>query len=253
MIAVEHQDGLAIVRMEHRKVNALDVEFCEELTGRLTELEAGPAAAVVLTGRGKVFSAGVDLLRILDGGAPYVRRFLPAFHRFFEVLFSFPKPLVAAINGHAIAGGCVLACTADRRIMERGAGRVGIPELRVGVPFPAAPVEIIRFAAPARHFPDLIYGGAVVESDEAIERGLVDEVVEPGRALERSLAVAADLASMGAAKFRLTKSQIRGPATERIESEHRRTAQAVEAIWCDDSTLAGISDYVSRTFKRPGS
>jgi enoyl-CoA hydratase len=251
MIAVEQQDGLALMRMEHGKVNALDVELCEGLTAKLEELEADPAPAVVLTGHGNVFSAGVDLLRILEGGAPYVRRFLPAFHRFFEVLFSFPKPLVAAINGHAIAGGCVVACTADRRIMGRETGRVGIPELRVGVPFPAAPVEIIRFAVPARHFPDLIYGGALVETGEAVERGLVDEVVEPGRVLERSLAVAADLASMGAARFRLTKSQIRGPARERIRSEHQRTAAAVEEIWCDDATLAGIRDYVSRTFRRP--
>ena len=67
-----------------------------------------------------MFSAGVDLLRVVDGGAAYVRTFLPAFRRVFETLFDYPKPVVAAVNGHAIAGGCVLACAADYRVMAAG-------------------------------------------------------------------------------------------------------------------------------------
>ena len=87
---------------------------------------AMPDAAVVLTGQGRMFSAGVDLLRLGEGGAAYVRRFLPALHRLYDAVFFFPKPVVAAVNGHAIAGGCVLACCADRRI----AARDGLPHRR---------------------------------------------------------------------------------------------------------------------------
>jgi enoyl-CoA hydratase len=95
----------------------------------------------------------VDLLQVSAGGADYLRRFLPMLHRMYEAVFH-PKPLVAAINGHAIAGGCVLACCADRRILTRGGGRMGITELLVGVPFPALAFEIVRFAVPGRYLPE---------------------------------------------------------------------------------------------------
>jgi enoyl-CoA hydratase len=250
MLTMERKEEVVVVRMEHGKVNALDLEMCRGLTAQFRELEQRAERAVVLTGRKSVFSAGVDLLQVLDGGSSYVRPFLAAFHEFCATLFGFPKPLVTAINGHAIAGGCVLACTADRRIMARGSGRVGIPELRVGVPFPTAPLEIMRFATPARHFPHLLYGGATVETDAAVDRGLVDEVVDPEILLGRAVGTAQEMAAMGAENFRLTKSQIRSPILEAIEHGHRETGAAVERIWCSDSTMAAIQDYVSRTFKR---
>ncbi len=249
MIHVEQHDGVAVVRMEHGKVNALDLELCEELTLCLADLAQGEADAVVLTGNGKVFSAGVDLLRVLDDGPAYVQRFLVVFHHFCRTLFTLPRPLVAAINGHAIAAGCVVACTADRRIMARGSGRMGIPELRVGVPFPAAPLEILRFAVPRRHFQKLLYGGATVESDEAVECGLVEEVVEPADLMGRALEAARELAAMGRENFALTKQQIRAPSLQRLESGHEDVHATVERIWCSDATLGAIRDYVSRTFR----
>jgi len=250
MIHVEQQDGVAVVRMQHGKVNALDLEMCEELTASLRDLGQGAADAVVLTGSGTVFSAGIDLLRVLDGGSSYLQRFLVVFHHFCRTLFTFPRPLVAAINGHAVAGGCVVACTADRRIMARGAGRMGIPELRVGVPFPAAPLEILRFAVPRRHFQQLLYGGATVETDEVLECGLVEEVVDPAELMDRAMEAARHLAAMGQENFALTKRQIRAPALERMERGNEDTHATVERIWSSEATLAAIRDYVSRTFKR---
>src|SRR6266576_3946717 len=106
-----------------------------------------------------MFSAGVDLLRLVDGGADYVRNFLPAVCRTFEALFSLLAPVVAAIHGHAIAGGCVIACATDYRMMAREPGRIGVPELLVGVPFPVVPLEIMRFAAPRQYLQALAYRG----------------------------------------------------------------------------------------------
>ncbi len=92
------------------------------------------------------------LRRLSEGGADYIRRFLPVLHRLYEEVFFHPKPVIAAINGHAIAGGCVLACCADRRIMAGDSGRIGVTEILVGVPFPALAFEIVRFAAPSTVF-----------------------------------------------------------------------------------------------------
>ena len=119
MIDIKTDAGIAVLTLTHGKANALDIEFCEALTARFQELRKSDAKAVVLTGQGKIFSAGVDLMRLSEGGADYVRKFLPALHKLYDAVFYHPKPVVAAINGHAIAGGCVLACCADRRIMAR--------------------------------------------------------------------------------------------------------------------------------------
>src|ERR1043166_5584099 len=110
MIELTHHGTVTVLRMAHGKANALDLEFCEALTAQLDECDRSPStSALVLTGSGRMFSAGVDLLRLVDGGAPYVRVFLPAVNRLFQRLFVFSKPLVTAVNGHAIAGGCVMA------------------------------------------------------------------------------------------------------------------------------------------------
>ena len=122
----------------------------------------------MLTGQGKMFSAGVDLIKLRQGGADYIRKFLPSLHKLYEAVFFHPKPVVAAVNGHAIAGGCVLAACADRRIMARGLGRIGVTELLVGVPFPALAFEIVRPAVPPRYLAEVTYSGATYEADAAL-------------------------------------------------------------------------------------
>ena len=168
MIDVTINDGIAVLTLRHGKANALDIEFCEALAARFAELRDGAAKAVVLTGQGKIFSAGVDLIRVSEGGADYVRKFLPALHKLYDAVFYHPKPVVAAINGHAIAGGAVLACCADRRIMAREGGRIGVTEMLVGVPFPALAFEIVRFAVPPRHLPEFTLSGATYATDAAL-------------------------------------------------------------------------------------
>ena len=117
--------------------------------------------------------ASISFVRVRPA-QDYVRAFLPSLHRLYDAVFFLPKPVVAAINGHAIAGGCVLACCADRRIMAQGSGRIGITELLVGVPFPALAYEIVRFAVPARYLPEFTFGAATYDTDAALQRGWVD-------------------------------------------------------------------------------
>ena len=187
MIDVEERAGIAVVTMRHGKANALDLEFCKALTDCLEGLKDGPSQGVILTSEGNIFSAGVDLLRALDEGPDYFRIFLPALHALYETLFFFPKPVVAAINGHAIAGGCVLACCADRRVMVRGQGRIGVTELLVGLPFPHLAFEIMRFATASHRFEEVMVGAATYPPQDGYERGLVNLLVEPGTLAEQAL------------------------------------------------------------------
>ncbi|TMD98567.1 MAG: enoyl-CoA hydratase/isomerase family protein, partial [Chloroflexi bacterium] len=139
MIRVDHEDGVAVVRLEHGKVNALDVELLRAATATLRELASAPA--IVLTGRGSAFCAGVDLRRVLDGGPAYSADLVDAISEAVLALFDHPRPVVAAINGHAIAGGCVLAAACDLRLMSGGS--IGVTEVLVGVHFPTAALEVV--------------------------------------------------------------------------------------------------------------
>src|SRR5215831_3711567 len=145
MIELSEQDGIAVVRMADGKANAMSREFCEAFIARFQQAQAA-SRAVVITGTGNIFSAGVDLMRLADDGPEYIRTFVPLLNAAFMTVFGCDKPVVAAINGHAIAGGCVLACAADHRVMRRDVGLIGITELLVGVPFPPIAMEIMRCA-----------------------------------------------------------------------------------------------------------
>src|SRR5262249_55126144 len=216
VIEVTEQGGVAGLRLAPGKGHALSQEFCEALTARFAEIP--PARAVVMTATGRTFSAGVDLMRLLEGGAPYIRKFLPALSSMFAAAFSHPAPVVAAINGHAIAGGCVLACAADKRLMARDGGRIGVTELLVGVPFPPLAVELMRCAIAPQFFADAIFSGATYTPLEAVARGFIHDVIEPQALLERAVAAAKSLAALPSKAFALSKRQIRAPALERMQN-----------------------------------
>jgi enoyl-CoA hydratase len=249
VIEVSTQSGVAILRMAHGKANAMGTEFCQALTHQLEEARTAAARAVVIIGQGRIFSAGVDLLRLTEGGAPYIREFLPALNAMFEAVFSYPKPIVAAINGHAIAGGCVLAAATDKRLMADDGGRIGVTELLVGVPFPPIAMEIMRTATASHHFEEVIFGAATYTPQEAVGLGIVDQVVRPEALLDRAIAAAQTLAALSPATFAVTKRQTRQPALERLARSSEVDAE-VTKIWMAPDTLDRIRDYVSRTFKK---
>ena len=250
MIDSIQQGEIALLYMAHGKANALDVEFCEALTTQLTALKSSRTRAVVLIGAGHIFSAGVDLLRLLNEDATYLQTFLPALSTLFETVFFYPQPVVAAVNGHAIAGGCILACAADHRVMSRSPGRIGVPELLVGVPFPTVALEILRSVVAPPQLHTLVYGGAIYTPEEANHLGLVDALVEPQELIACAVAAAECLLRIPAAAFALTKQQLRQPVVARLQAAHAGADQAVQHLWMMPETREAIRRYVSQTFKK---
>jgi len=247
MIERELDDGILTLRLAHGKASAMDVELLEALGRALDSLDE--ARAVVITGTGGIFSAGVDLFRIVEGGQAYVDRFVPLLSSFVRALFVLPVPVVAAVNGHAIAGGGVMTLAADYRLMAQGSGRIGVPELVVGVPFPAAALEVVRFAVSRNHVQALVYTGRTLPPAEALAHGLVDEVVDADALLPRAREVAAQLAALPPEVFRMTKQALRAEALARMDgaAEYDRAAHA---LWSRPETHERIRDYLQRTVRR---
>lgn len=250
MIELEERGGVTILRMVAGKGNALNLEFTHALDEALQQLEHGPAKAVVLTGHGGVFSAGVDLPALVSGGPTYVRRFVPVMVAGFERLATFSKPLVAAVNGHAIAGGAIILLACDQRIAANGRGRIGLSEIRVGVEFPSWALEIARFFTPPEHLSTLILTGRTWPPEEALARGLVDELVDAERLLERACEVAGELAAIPPVTYAATKASLRRPLVD--VARHLTATEGASLVekWCAPQTLQAVADFAARNIGR---
>jgi enoyl-CoA hydratase len=245
MLKLEHVEGVTVVRLAHGKVNAMDLELCQAIASTFRELAAGPHRGIVLTGEGPAFSAGVDLWRVVEGGRDYVAAFIPALVDAFTSLLTCDKPVVAAVNGHAIAGGCVLTSCCDHRIMTTGKGGIGVPELIVGVPFPATALGIVDYAVGPQRARQIALSGKVYQPAEALELGLLDELAEPETLVSYAISHAARLATtIPADTFRLTKHHL-----QRLIPAPSYDAE-VTRIWQERATDGWIADYMARATKR---
>lgn len=249
MIERSDNAGIVTLRLAHGKASAMDLELVEGMARVTAEIALDDSVrAVVLTGTGSIFSAGVDLFRMTEGGEEYVERFVPALSRMLLDLFSLPKPLVVAVNGHAIAGGCIMTLCGDYRLMAAGNARIGIPELLVGVPFPAAVIEVIRFAVPPQHMQSLMFTGKTVGPEDAQRLGLIDEVSEslPSRAAE----IAAQFASLPPTPFQLAKRQLRDKAIGRAKHFANELDATVLELWKAPETHGRIREYLAKTVRK---
>lgn len=236
-----HGDVVVVLRMAHGPVNALDLELLNDLIDKIKEL-SDAAPPIVLTGAGRAFSAGVDLKRITSEPVEYVAEFLTALSAAFHAVFDYPGPAVAAINGHAIAGGFVLAAACDYRVAADGGARIGLSELRVGVPFPTAAIEIVRHAVGTAAATRYALGAELVGVREA--PGFVDEVVG-AEVLEHTAAMRArERAERGAEAYLLAKRQLQRPVWDNIE-RHAATEDAlVTQLWSRSDSLARIQKFM---------
>ena len=249
MIERKEADGIRVLKLAHGKVSAMDVELGDAFTHEMAAAMDPAVRAVIVTGSGSSFSAGVDLFRLINDGPDYARRFLPILDEFLRSALTLPKPVIAAVNGHAIAGGCILAAACDHRIMTDGAGRIGIPELAVGVPFPALPMQIMAARLSDAALRELVFTGRTVDVDEAKALGLIDEKCPQGLLLDRAHDVARRLMSIPATAFALTKAAFVAPILERVRLLADVNARVAEE-WMQQHTYDTIRRYLEKTVKR---
>ncbi len=236
MTALETADGATILRFDNAPVNALDLDLLNVIIASMRSAE-GP---VVITGAGRAFSAGVDLRALADGGTDYAGKFVAALSEAFLAIYDHPAPVVAAVNGHAIAGGCVLAMCADVRLIS--GGTIGLTELSVGVPFPVAALEICR-AAMGTSATRAALQAKTIDAATALARGWVDEVIGKDELLEKALATARELGQYSAAAYAATKTQLHKPIRAAIDAG-AAADRDVRASWISEETRGRINAFL---------
>lgn len=236
MTNLDTADGVTILRFDHPPVNAQDLDLLEVIIASMRKVE-GP---VVITGAGRCFSAGVDLRALIDGGTEYAERFVAALSEAFLAVFDHPAPVVAAINGHAIAGGCVLAMCADVRLMS--AGTIGLTELAVGVPFPVAALEICRFAM-GTSATRAALRAKTIDAGAALAQGWIDAVVGGDELISQAIATARELGESSPSAYAATKRQLHQPARDAIDAGAVMDAE-VQASWISEETRGRIAAFI---------
>jgi enoyl-CoA hydratase len=211
-------DGIAVLSLELDRGNAINHAFIEALDAALDDTAREDARAVVLTGRGKVFCGGLDLLAIADYERPALEEFLDAFEAIFERVLTFPRPVIAAINGHALAGGCILGMAADYRVMAPGSFQIGVNEVMLGLPFPAAAFEIVRRSTPDLWASTVLMQGRRFSPEEAVAAGIVHRLAGDAGVVADAVAEARRFAAGGVDAVADTKADLIAPVLARIEA-----------------------------------
>lgn len=229
-VRVEVSGGVAEVVMNRPKVNALDWQLLEELTQGMREVAEDDAVhGVLLRGEGSCLSAGLDLKLVGSLEGERLGDFIDQLDEALTACFCLPKPLAVPISGHAIAGGLVIALTADHVVLQRGDQKLGLTELAVGVPFPRTAFEIIRLALPPRALRRLVYEAESFPPAEAFELGCGDVLVDDAESVAR--AWLEKVTSRSADTFAFVKAQIRKDAWERIARQtHAERRALLEAL-----------------------
>ena len=231
------------------KRNAISSKMIEELLAALNELETGAARVGIITGAGKAFCAGMDLdgLRAIATQSPEEnvedsRRMAKMFYR----IFSFPKPLIAAVNGAAIAGGCGIATLADFTLAAPEA-KFGYTEVKIGF-VPALVSVFLRRQVGDKVTRDLLLSGRVIEAEEARRLGLVSQIVEAESLMEEARALALDITAASPSSIRRTKRLLLRSGEAQLQTEIENAIHENADIRSTDDFREGLASFLE---KRP--
>jgi len=235
--------GVRLVTLDRPPANAITPDLLHDLSGALAAArEDATVRAVVLTGAGRFFSAGLDLRGGIDFSAlassdrpqdPFA-----ALKNCLLDFLRFPKPVVAMLRGHAIAGGMILLLACDYRLGLAGDYRIGLNEVEIGASFPKAAFEIVRLRLTHQQASEVLLGAYLYPAGQALRLGVVDELLPENKFEDVVFARAARLGSFPQAAYAHTKLALTHEAITRIESESLQDAAQGAAVWMDAESVA---------------
>lgn len=241
---LENKDGVLWLRMEAGKANAISDSFLTALDGLLDELHGNTSPALILTGYDRHFSAGLNLLELWEYDRMQLTHFLEKFSGVFLKLVRLPQVIIAAINGNAIAGGAIIAQTAEYRIMAQGDARIGVNEVQLGIPFPRQVLEIVKARLPYTSHFDAIYRGMLFGPEEALKIGFVDEVCVANELEDRAFKLAKEFSTMSFEAVSRIKRDMSAFHVEKLEMLGRLGDTDFIDIWFSPDTRKRLGTVV---------
>lgn len=244
MIELAIDEGIAVLALAAGRANAIDRPLLEALAAALDRVRAGGARALIVTGTDHAFSAGLALPTLLELSRDDLRELMQLFTRVMRQLLELPLPTVAAINGPAIAGGCVLALMCDQRVMAdqgpKGPPRIGLNESQLGIGLPALVVEVARHKLPATSFVPVALAGAQFQATRALRHGLVDEVAVPAELQARAAERARAMTAAGPQAYAQIKRAWTRPIVEAIAATDDAALEDWLDTWFSDDGQARL-------------
>jgi enoyl-CoA hydratase/carnithine racemase len=236
--------GVATIRLARPPMNALNTQVQTELRAAAEQVTSDNSArAVVIYGREKVFAAGADVKEFAGQSHDYMLRDAARLSGALDALARIPKPVIAAVTGYALGGGCELALTADFRVSADNA-KWGQPEILLGIiPGAGGTQRLPRLIGPAKA-KDLIFTGRFVDADEALEIGLVDAVVPANKVYETAVAMAAKFAKGPALALAAAKAAIDQGMDVDLASGLRLESHLFASLFATDDRAIGMKSFI---------
>ena len=247
MIEIEKHGEIALLHMRAGKANSMSTRFLDAFGAALDDAYA--ARALVITGDGNAFSAGLALPELIDLDRAGITAHIDHFEQTMRRLLTFPRATVAAINGHAFAGGCVLALMCDVRVMAAGDAMIGLNEVQLGIGLPAIVIEPLRARIAPSLFGPVALEGRLVKPELALAMQLVDEVVDPELLKERALAIASARATAPEAYMQI-KGALLAPVLGAYERNCHRERELWVETWFSPDAQRMLRAAVDRITKR---
>jgi Delta3-Delta2-enoyl-CoA isomerase len=248
LIQLSQRDGIAEVALKRGKVNAVNEPMVKEIVGCFENLARDPAVtAVILTSKGPFFSFGFDIPEFLGYGKDAFLQYLTAFADLYTWLFTYPKPVVAALNGHTIAAGCMLALACDWRIMVAGKARISLNEITFGSSLFAGSVRMLKFATGEKNAQTIAYDGAMYSAEEALRLELIDQISSDEKLSDDAWQVATRFASKDSAAFESIKQLLRRPVADEMKAGERLSLAEFADIWYSEKTWKNLQGITIRS------
>lgn len=244
-VRLETRDRVVVLHLSHGP-NALDDTLIGALDDELARLGAAGAPPLVLaSAHPSIFCPGLDLRKVDGLPREGMRRFMVRFNTLLRRLVSYPGPTVAAVAGHAIAGGCLLALACDRRVMAAWGARLGLSEINLGIPVPAGAVQMLVALYPTRAAEQLVLEGDGFPGERALQFGLVERLAEPEAVLGEAVQLAGHLASRPAAAFAAAKMFLRHGLAHAMEERDGAEGERFLDLWYAPATQDRIGAVIA--------
>jgi enoyl-CoA hydratase/carnithine racemase len=248
MIHVENRDNVAIVRLDRGVTNALNLPLVNTLSEILNEVKQDPEVRglVLTSANDKFFSIGFDIPQLFDLTREEFSLFYRSFNRLCLDLLTLPSPTVAAITGHAIAGGCVLALCCDYRHIPEGRKLMGLNEIHLGVPVPYPADCIVRQLVGFRYAREIMEYGEFYQPERLLQMGLVDQVLPLAQVRPASIQKARTLGALPQPAFAIIKHNRVEPIEAQIVAHLEEKEQLFIDLWYSAETRERLKEAMAK-------